>query len=99
MEKLIARPERKKEQIMDRLTWEHLTEIYGHIEAEILQSYLQANNIPVELLNKDGMPSTYPFTVDSLGRVDVFVPKEKAEEARALLILFNTPPEEEENEK
>jgi hypothetical protein len=37
--------------------------------------------------------------VDSLGRVDVFVPKEKAEEARALLILFNTPPEEEENEK
>ncbi len=84
---------------MDNASWEQLTQIDGLIQAEILKSYLEANAIPVELLRETGMPSTYPFTADELGPVDVYVPKENIDQARELLALFNTPPEEEEEEK
>ena len=81
---------------MDKLTWEKLTEVFGFIEAEVLQSFLQANEVPVELLREAGTPSTYVFTMDEMSRVDVYVPKDKLERARDLLVLFNTPPDEEE---
>lgn len=81
---------------MDKLTWEKLTEVFGFIEAEVLQSFLQANEVPVELLREAGTPSTYAFTMDEMSRVDVYVPQDKLERARDLLVLFNTPPDEEE---
>jgi len=82
---------------MDKLTWEKLTEVFGFIEAEVLQSFLQANEVPVELLREAGTPSTYAFTMDEMSRVDVYVPNDKLERARDLLVLFNTPPDEEES--
>jgi hypothetical protein len=81
---------------MDKLTWEKLTEVDGFIEAEVLQSFLQANDVPVELLREAGTPSTYAFTMDEMASVEVYVPREKIEQARDLLVLFNTPPDEEE---
>jgi hypothetical protein len=81
---------------MDKLTWEKLTEVDGFIEAEVLQSFLQANDVPVELLREAGTPSTYAFTMDEMACVEVYVPREKIEQARDLLVLFNTPPDEEE---
>jgi len=84
---------------MDKLSWELLTQIDGLIQAEVLQSYLQANDVPVEIIRETGMPSTYPFTADEFGPVDVYVPKEVIERARELLVLFNTPPEEGQEEK
>ncbi len=81
---------------MDKVTWELLTQIDGLIQAEVLQSFLEAHDVPVELLRETGMPSTYPFTADEFGPVDVYVQKVNIAQARELLTLFNAPPEEEE---
>ena len=81
---------------MDKLSLELLTQIDGLIQAEVLQSFLQANDVPVEIIRETGMPSTYPFTADEFGPVDVYVQKVNIAQARELLTLFNAPPEEEE---
>ena len=74
---------------MDELTWELLTETDGRLEADLLKSYLEANDVPVELFQEAVGHHIYPVTMDGLGRVQVFVPKEKGVEARALLSQFD----------
>ena len=73
---------------MDELRWELLTEIYGRLEADLLESYLEAHGIDVELIQEAVGRTIYPVTVDGLGLVRVFVPKEKVAEARELLEAF-----------
>ena len=73
---------------MDELKWELLTEVYGRLEAEVIQSYLQAQGVPVELFQEAVGHLIYPTTIDGLGRVQLFVPKEKAVEARELLEAY-----------
>jgi hypothetical protein len=70
---------------MDALKWERITDVQGRLNADLVESYLEANGIDVELIQEAIGRSIYPVTVDGLGRVQVFVPKEKAEEARQLL--------------
>lgn len=81
---------------MNDILWKKLTQVDGLIQAEVLKSYLEANEVPVELVREAGTPSTYPFTVDDLASVDVYAPIDLIERARDLLALFNTPPTEEE---
>ncbi|MDP2994180.1 MAG: hypothetical protein Q8N46_03545, partial [Anaerolineales bacterium] len=50
-------------------------------EAEVIESYLEAHGIDVELIQESIGRSAYPVTVDGLGRVQVFVPKDKVHEA------------------
>jgi hypothetical protein len=73
---------------MDKLKWEVLVEIQGRLEADLLESYLEANGIDVELFQESIGHTIYPVTIDGLGRVQVFVPKEKLTEARQLLETF-----------
>ena len=74
---------------MDKLTWELLTEVQGRLEAEFLKSYLEAQGIEVELFQESVGHHIYPVTVNGLGRVQMFVPKEHAREARRLLQDYN----------
>jgi Putative prokaryotic signal transducing protein len=76
---------------MDELTWELLTETNGRLEADLLKSYLEAYEIPVELFQESVGQHIYPVTMDGLGRVQVFVPKEKSVQARTLLEEFQKP--------
>ena len=78
---------------MDELTWELLTETNGRLEADLLKSYLEAYDIPVELFQESVGQHIYPVTMDGLGRVQVFVPKEKSAAARTLLEEFQKPTE------
>jgi len=73
---------------MDKLTWELLTETQGRLEAELIQSYLEAYGVSVELFQEAVGHHVYPVTVNGLGRVQIFTPKEKAAEARVLLEAF-----------
>lgn len=73
---------------MDELQWELLTEIQGRLEADLLESYLEAHGIDVELIQEAVGRTIYPVTVNGLGLVQVFVPKARAAEARALLKEF-----------
>lgn len=81
---------------MDTLKWEVLVEIQGRLEADLLESYLEANGIDVELIQEAIGHSVYPVTVDGLGRVQVFVAKNNVREARKLLKEFQEGSKQEE---
>ena len=70
---------------MDELKYELLAEVYGRMEAELIKSYLEAHGIDVELFQESIGQNIYPTTIDSLGNVQIFVSKDKIEEAIELL--------------
>jgi hypothetical protein len=73
---------------MNNLKWKKVAEVQGRLEAELIESYLEAHGIDVELIQEAICRSIYTVTVDGLGRVQLFVPMEKIEEARELLADF-----------
>ncbi len=74
---------------MDELKWELLVEVQGRMEADLLKSYLEAEGIEVELFQEAVGHHIYPVTIDGLGRVQLFVPKEQAGEAKGILTEYN----------
>jgi hypothetical protein len=77
------------EAVMDDMKYEILTEVQGRLEAEFIKSYLEANGIDVELFQESVGHHIYPVTIDGLGRVQIFVPKDQAAEARQLIEEYN----------
>jgi hypothetical protein len=73
---------------MDDLKYEVLTEVQGRLEAEFLKSYLEAQGIDVELF-QESVGQTMGLTIDGLGTVQIFVPKDQAAEARQILDDYN----------
>ncbi len=69
---------------MDELKWELLAEVYGRMDAEIIKSLLEAHGIEAELFQEAVGHHIYPTTIDGMGRVQIFVSKENAKEARKL---------------
>jgi hypothetical protein len=74
---------------MDTMKWERLIEVQGRLEAELIESYLEANGVDVELIQESVGHSAFPVMIDGLGRVQIFIPKEKSQEARDLLKEYN----------
>lgn len=70
---------------MDELKYALLAEVYGRMEAELIKSYLEAHGIDVELFQESVGQNIYPTTIDTLGNVQIFVEKDKMEEAVELL--------------
>jgi hypothetical protein len=70
---------------MDELKYELLAEIYGRMEAELIKSYLEAHEIDVELFQESIGQNIYPTSIDSLSNVQIFVGKDKIQEAIELL--------------
>ena len=75
---------------MDELKYGLLTKMNNRLEADLLESYLEANGIDVELFQESVGHSAFPVTIDMLGHVQVFVPKEKLKQAQKLLENFTT---------
>jgi hypothetical protein len=71
--------------MMDELKYALLAEVYGRMEAELIKSYLEAHGIDVELFQESVGQNIYPTTIDTLGNVQIFVEKDKMEEAVELL--------------
>ena len=74
---------------MDTMKYEKLVEVQGRMEANMIESYLEANGVDVELIQESVGHSAFPVMVDGLGRVQIFIPKEKAREAHELLKEYN----------
>jgi hypothetical protein len=74
---------------MDQLTYEILAVVNGRLEAEMIESLLEAEGIDVELVQESIGHSIYPVAVEGLGSVQIFVPKVKAHEAREWLKAFH----------
>lgn len=72
----------------DEMKYALLTEIAGRMQAELLQSYLKANGVDAELFQEAVGHQIFPVTIEQLGSVQVFVPKEKLKEAKQLLKSF-----------
>jgi len=84
---------------MDEMKWEKLVDVYGRIDADVLKSYLEAEGISVELFQESVGFNAFPTTIDGLGRVQVFVPKEQLEEAKELYEAYqNATSDDTENE-
>jgi hypothetical protein len=81
---------------MDTMKWEKLTEVQGRLEAELIESFIEANGVDVELIQESVGHSAIPVMVDGLGRVQIFVPKVNILEARELLKDFTQGVEQEE---
>ena len=73
---------------MDELKYDLLTEVQGRWQADLLKSYFEASGIDVELFQESLGQHIYPNTLDILGNVQLFVPKEQLEEARKLLAEY-----------
>jgi hypothetical protein len=73
---------------MDQLTWEKVAEVQGRLDADLIESFLEANGIDVELVQEAIGHSVIQVTIDGLGRVQIFVQKAQASEARDLLSVF-----------
>jgi len=75
---------------MDQLKYGIILEVNGRLEAELIESYLEAEGIDVELVQESIGHSAYPVAVDGLGRVQIYVPKTKLSEAREWLKTYQT---------
>ena len=75
---------------MSEMQWEKLTEIYGRMDADVLKSFLEAESIPVELFQEAVGHHAFPTTVDGLARVQLFVPKDKIDQAREVLAAYQS---------
>ncbi len=73
---------------MENMKYEKLTEVQGRLDATMIESYLEAQGIDVELIQEFVGQSIYPVAVDGLGRVQIFVPIEQIDEARDLMKIY-----------
>ena len=71
---------------MDELKYEKIGEANSRAEAEVIESFLEAEGIDVELVEESISRSTYAVAAV---RVEIFVPNEKAKQAKNLLTEFD----------
>jgi len=71
---------------MDELKYEKIGEANSRSEAEVIESFLKAEGIDVELIEESVSHSAY---VLPQARVEIFVPKKKAKQALKLLKPFD----------
>ena len=83
---------------MDELKWDFLTEVQGRSQGELLKSFLMAYGVDVELFQESLGQHIYPSTLDILGAVQVYVPKEQFDVAQKLLEEYYNPSEAESTE-
>jgi hypothetical protein len=71
---------------MDKMSYEKIGEVISRAEGDVIESFLEAEGIDVELFEESVSHSSYAV---SMARVQIFVPKEKLEQARKLLEPYN----------
>lgn len=71
---------------MDELKYEKIGDANNRAEAEVIESFLEAKGIDVELVEESISRTAYAFP---LTRVEIFVPKEKVKQAHKLLKEFD----------
>jgi hypothetical protein len=74
---------------VDEMKYELLAEINGRMEAELLESYLEANGVDVELFQESMEQNIYPTAMDAMSCVQIFVEKAKMNEALLLMEELN----------
>ena len=81
---------------MDKMKYEKVGEANSRAEADIIESFLEAEGIDVELVEESVSHSSYAMP---LSRVQIFVPKENIEQTRELLKPFDDILQEEDDDE
>ena len=81
---------------MNNLKYEKIGEANNRAEAAVIESFLEAEGIDVELVEESISHSAYGF---STARVDIYVPKQLVEQANELLASFEDIKPEDKDEK
>jgi len=71
---------------------EHLvavSTVQGQFAEEQVRAFLEANGVPTEVRGET-LRTTYGISVDGIGRVEILVPVDRADEARDLLKQADT---------
>ena len=71
---------------MDKMKYEKIAEANSRAEAEVIESFLEAEGIDVELVEESISHTAYAVAT---ARVEIFVPNEKAKQALKLLKPFD----------
>ncbi len=71
----------KQEPTLVFITWQRT-------EAEMIKAILEKHGIHC-MLSSDITHSVYPFTVDGLGEIRIYVPKEQVSEAQHIIDVFS----------
>jgi hypothetical protein len=71
---------------MDKLKYEKIGEANSRAEADVIESFLEAEGIDVELIEESVSYTSYAVP---LVRIQIFVPIEKFDQARELLKSFD----------
>jgi len=71
---------------MDELKYKKIGEANNRAEADVIESFLEAEGIDVELIEESVSYTSYAVPV---ARIQIFVPIEKIEQARELLKSFD----------
>ncbi len=70
---------------MCAVQWVIVDEVAGDLQAELLRGLLEAQGIEAILSQESAGHSVYALGVGELGKVEILVPKDHLEEARAIL--------------
>lgn len=81
---------------MSEKNWVVLVKVAGELQAELLRGLLEAQDIPVHLL-QEGAGRAVGLTVGPLGEVEIMVPKRRLSLARSVLAQFYAGEYEEED--
>ena len=71
---------------MEKMKYEKIAEANSRAEAEVIESFLEAEGIDVELVEESISHTAYAVAT---ARVEIFVPNEKAKQALKLLKPFD----------
>ena len=69
---------------MDEQKWEVIVEVQGEVQAEIMRGLLEAQGIPVVLI-QEGAGRAYGLTVGLMGLVQILAPSNLSERAHQVL--------------
>jgi hypothetical protein len=81
---------------MDELKYEKIGEANNRAEADVIESFLEAEGIDVALIEESVSYTSYAVP---MARIQIFIPKEKFEQARKLLEFFDYILPKEENDE
>ena len=79
------------------MNWQLLTKVYDRIEAEMIKAALEALEISAELA-QESVGGTMPVSFGKFAEVQIFVPKEKYEEASEWLKNYTDQSKGDDNE-
>lgn len=72
---------------MSEMQWKILTKVYDRVEAEMMKSALETLDVPVEFA-QESVGRTIPVSFGAFAEIHVFVPREKYDDAKAWLEMY-----------